>query len=125
MKSNTFRTESRDKVCLGKVWLSVHELRAIQVSEMSIETKIVLGNEYDDALRDALRAVLIRNGAVGLDKSWAVFGSQEIENLQVQLGDDRLEIEAETFVGLSIYGRRMTVEKLASQVRKQLTGDNG
>ncbi len=93
---------------------------------MSIETKkIVLGDEYDDALRDALRAVLIRNGAVGLDKSWAVFGSQEIENLQVQLGDERLEIEAETFVGLSIFGRQMTVEKIASQVRKQLTGDNG
>jgi hypothetical protein len=88
-----------------------------------LRQKIVLGDEYDDALRDALRAVLIRNGAVGLDKSWAVFGSQEIEDLQVQLGDERLEIEAETFVGLSIFGRQMTVEKIASQVRKQLIGN--
>jgi hypothetical protein len=81
---------------------------------------IILGDEYDDALRDALRAVLVRNGAVGIDKSWGVGGSQEIEALVIRLGSDLITIEAETFVGLTVAGPKAVVEDIALQVRQQL-----
>ena len=87
---------------------------------MDIEqTKIILGDEYDDDLRDALRVVLLNNGAVGLDKSWGVGGSQEIETLQVKLGNDLITIESETFVGLTIKGPKLVAENLAQQVHDQ------
>ncbi|AZG14876.1 hypothetical protein [Cupriavidus pauculus] len=80
------------------------------------EATIILGNEYDDALRDAIHTVLVRNGAVGIDKLWGVGGSQEIENLVVRLGIDLITIEAETFVGLTIAGPKAIVEDIARQV---------
>lgn len=88
---------------------------------MSKETVIViLGDEYDDALRDVLRAVLVSNGAIGIDKSWGVGGSQETEALVIRLGSDLITIEAETFVGLSVAGPKAIVEDIALQVRRQL-----
>ncbi|MCY1279420.1 hypothetical protein D9M70_281740 [compost metagenome] len=89
---------------------------------MSEETAtIILGDEYDDALRDALLAVLVRNGAVGIDKTWGVGGSQEVEVLVISLGGDLITIEAETFVGLTVSGSKAIVEDIALQVRRQLT----
>lgn len=85
---------------------------------------ITLGDEYDEVTRDALRTVLVRNGAVGIDKSWGVGGSQEIETLIVRLGSDLITVEAETFVGLTIVGPKAVVEDVARQVRQQLKKSN-
>lgn len=38
---------------------------------------VVVGNEFDDTLRDSIRIVLDRIGAVCVDKSWGLGGSQE------------------------------------------------
>jgi hypothetical protein len=84
------------------------------------EATIFLGNEYDDALRDAIHTVLVRSAAVGIDKLWGVGGSQEIETLVVWLGIDSITIEAETFVGLTIAGPKAIVEDIARQVRQIL-----
>jgi len=64
---------------------------------------IVLGDEYDDGLRNAMRVVLVNGGAVGIDASWEVGGSQEIEKIQVRLGSDLITIESETFIALSAF----------------------
>jgi len=85
------------------------------------QTTVILGDEYDDKLRAALRAVLKENNAVGLVPSWGVGGSQELETLRVRLGDDLIVIEAETFVGLSLTGRKVAVENLARKVRERLS----
>jgi hypothetical protein len=81
---------------------------------------IVLGDEHDDALRDALRIVLVSCGAVGVDASWAVGGSQEVETIQIKLGSDLVTIESETFVGLTISGPKLVIDDIAKQVRRQL-----
>lgn len=81
---------------------------------------VILGDEYDETLREALRTVLLRNGAISTDKSWGVGGSQEIETVKVKLGDDLITIESETFVGLTITGSSRIVESLAQEVREQL-----
>ncbi|WP_140419907.1 hypothetical protein [Achromobacter denitrificans] len=88
---------------------------------MRVEKKtIILGDEYDEALRDALRIVLVRNGAVGINKFFGVGGSQEVETLEVRIGDDLITIEAETFVGLTITGSSAAVDSLALQVKQRL-----
>jgi hypothetical protein len=81
---------------------------------------IVLGDEYDAVLRNALHIVLVRLGAVGLDKSWAVGGSQEIEVAEVELMGGKVKIESETFVGLTIFGPRFIVDEVAEKVRLEL-----
>lgn len=84
---------------------------------MSKEQKTInLGDEFDDALRDMLRIVLLKNQAVGVDKLWGVGGSQEIEVLQVRLGDELVTIESETYIGLTISGEKSLVEKIAKEV---------
>ncbi|MGE8435543.1 MAG: hypothetical protein ACN6P2_03255 [Pseudomonas palmensis] len=74
---------------------------------------IVLGDEYDAVLRNALHIVLVRFGAVGLDKSWAVGGSQEIEVAEVELMGEKIKIESETFVGLTIFGPGFIIDEVA------------
>jgi len=81
---------------------------------------IVLGDECDDALREALRAVIVKRGAVEIDKSWGVGGSQEIERLVVALSDAVVSIDAETFVGLTISGPKGIVEDIALEVKRRL-----
>lgn len=85
---------------------------------------VVLGDEYDDALKDALIAVLQKNGAVGIDKSWAVGGSQEIETFKVTFNNEIVNIESETFVGLTIAGPSDIIEKLEQQVHEHITNKN-
>ena len=88
---------------------------------MSMEqTKIILGDEYDDEIREILRVVLISNGAIEADKSWGVGGSQEIETMHIKLGGDLIVVEAETFIGLTITGPKSRIENLAQQVRNFL-----
>lgn len=77
---------------------------------------LILGAEYDDALRGALRDILIRLGAKGLAHDWGVGGSQELETAEVQVGADRVVVEAETFVGLSIHGPAELVERIRAMV---------
>lgn len=82
--------------------------------------KIILGDEFDEPLKEALRVVLARQGAVGLERSWGVGGSQEIETAQVRVGEDVLTVESETFVGLTLSGPKLVVDLLAQQVRQQM-----
>lgn len=86
--------------------------------------QIILGDEYDNKLRDILRSVLIRNGATELHQSWGVVGSQELETMQVELGSEKILIESETYIGLSITGSESVVDAIAAQVH-QVVSDEG
>ena len=79
--------------------------------------KIRLGDEFDDALRDAVRTTLAEKGAVLTGKSWGVGGSQEIESLEAMVGGERVLIEAETYVGLTMSGAKTIVERLVEAIR--------
>jgi hypothetical protein len=86
----------------------------IWVSDMSNENKsVVLGNEYDQQLREVLLRVLRSMGATALDRSIDIAGSQEIEAFNVMLGQQSLLIEAETYIGLSISGPADLVDTVA------------
>ena len=82
----------------------------------STQKTLILGAEYDDALRGVLRDVLTRLGAKGSAHDWGVAGSQELETVEVLVGVDTVVIEAETFVGLSISGPAKIVERIQGMV---------
>ena len=78
-----------------------------------MDVTVILGDEYDDPLRAKLMAVLRRLGAVQLGPPGrALAGSQEVEDLEVELDGRRLRIEAETYVGLSLSGAEEVVRKV-------------
>jgi hypothetical protein len=83
------------------------------------EITITLGEEYDERLWAALRVVLLRNGAVEVERSWGVGGSQEITTLTVQVNQAVVRVVAETYMGLSLVGPCSIVEPLAQQVRDE------
>ena len=76
----------------------------------------ILGAEYDDTLCEALLRVLMQLGAERLSHNWGVAGSQELESLEVLVGGDRILIEAETYIGLSICRPVEVVERIGGMV---------
>ena len=82
-------------------------------SDSTNQVTIVLGDEFDDALREKVVGVLRGLGAVQKGSSRALVGSQDFERFEVAVGGRELRVEAETYVGLSITGP----EDLVQQVR--------
>jgi len=74
--------------------------------------RIVLGPEWDDKLRTRLGDVLRGLAAVQTSSSWSPGGGGELETVEFSLGDQVLEVESETYIGLSIAGPRELVEKI-------------
>ncbi|HDR9090103.1 hypothetical protein [Burkholderia vietnamiensis] len=82
--------------------------------------KIVIGDEYDEALRKALSIAISEIGAEVVDKSGGVAGSQDLEVLVINVGGETMKIEAETFVGISVEGPELTVADFMKVVNKHL-----
>ncbi len=80
--------------------------------------KIALGPEHDEKLRDAVRDVLRQLGASQVRHDWGVAGSQELSALEVDLGDQRVLFEAETYMGLSITGPADLVDRIAERINE-------
>jgi hypothetical protein len=73
----------------------------------------VLGDEFDESLRQRLIDVLRKAGACQPAKGDRfTVGSQDLEKLDVEIGGHILHIEAETYVGLSITGSADLVEQV-------------
>jgi hypothetical protein len=81
---------------------------------------IRLGDEFDDALRDAVRTALAEMRAVPAEASWGLGGSQQIETLEVVIDGERVIVEAETYAGLTVTGAEVTVRRVAEAVRAVL-----
>jgi hypothetical protein len=75
---------------------------------------IILGDEFDDVLKDRLINKLKLLGAIPLSSDWSVAGSQELSSLSVRLGNEVIEIASETFIGLSISGPDELVDEIAA-----------
>ncbi|HRJ61790.1 MAG TPA: hypothetical protein PKZ97_10590 [Azospirillaceae bacterium] len=75
---------------------------------------VILGDEYDDALRARVFVILRRLGAETAGGDWALGGSQEVETVRVRLGGADLTVEAETYVGLSLTGPDDAVDRVTA-----------
>jgi hypothetical protein len=82
------------------------------------EIKVVLGDEYDEALKSELISVVKKIGGKIVKTDGGVAGSQEFHEAIAEIGNHRVRIESETYVGLSIAGDQATVEKLCHLLGK-------
>jgi hypothetical protein len=87
----------------------------------SNQTRVVLGDEYDDKLRRALLDTLREFSAQPIDHSYGVGGSQEIETFEIEIEGESIKVESETYVGLSIAGDERVVNRIAARVRQRLS----
>ena len=85
---------------------------------MKLEKTVVLGTEYDDELRDALRDVLIEMGGNVQGSEWTMGGSQELDSAAVRFGEELIIVESETYVGLSITGPEDLVNRIEQKLHK-------
>lgn len=80
----------------------------------------VIGNEYDEHIREALRDTLIDLGAEGELNLRGVAGSQDIESGEIKIDGRSLVVESETYVGLSLTGAEDLVRLVATEVAKRV-----
>jgi len=80
----------------------------------AVKKRLILGNEYDDKLRQALTDCLATMGAHTAADQRGLGGSQIIETKKIYLGKDLIVVEAETYVGLSISGEARLVDRIAA-----------
>lgn len=73
---------------------------------------VVLGNEWDAELGAALRRALGGMGAVQVEGSWGVGGSQEVSSARWSLEGVSIQVEAETYVGLSVTAPKPIIDRI-------------
>jgi hypothetical protein len=74
----------------------------------------LLGEQYDDALFQAVGRALQTMGASCSANSGAAGESQDIGSWTFAIGPDELLLEAETYKGLSVSGSPELVDKLVT-----------
>lgn len=86
----------------------------------SHEVTVVLGPEHDQHLRRVVLEVIVRLGGKLSKRDWGIGGSQEIETVETKIGTDRLVLEAETYVGLSLHGPSQLVHRIEAMVKAEM-----
>ena len=85
------------------------------------EATVVIGEEYDERVWEALRGVLRDLGASIVYEDWRLGGSQEIDRFAVELPAGRLCVESETYIGISISGSIILVESVRKMVAQRVS----
>lgn len=81
-------------------------------SKASNDKTVILGDEYDGALRARLFDVLRDLGAQMSGGARALAGSQDVETCRLRLDGAEVVVEAETYIGLSLSGPAEIVDKV-------------
>jgi hypothetical protein len=92
------------------------DFESIEFLDISMKVKIQLGNEYDLELRNALAEVMKSLGAVTKSHQWGVAGSQECESWTFEFQGTDIQVESETYIGLSIEGEKDIVDRLSKAI---------
>jgi hypothetical protein len=90
------------------------------LGDASAKHSIRLGDEHDEQLREALRAVILEMGGLAHERLLGLGGSQEVERVHIVVGEQSATIEAETYVGLSMQGDEQLVEAIFERVAMRL-----
>jgi hypothetical protein len=75
---------------------------------------ILLGSEFDQELRDQARCRLREIGATVMGTTLGVGGSQELSVEEWSIGDARVVLTAETYMGLSLGGPAAVVDRVST-----------
>lgn len=84
---------------------------------MNAQTKsTILGDEFDEILIDSIHTTLSTLKASSDGAEWSLAGSQEIETSKFIIDGVEIEIESETYIGITIRGDVSTVDRIAELV---------
>lgn len=89
---------------------------------MEMQT-VNLGNEFDDRLWSALRAVINELGGKVGRKDWGVVGSQELESFEVELMGTHIRVESETYIGITLTGMPSVVARIQELVASRMKSE--
>lgn len=78
---------------------------------------IVIGNEYDDNLKDALSLALKQMGAKEISKINALVGSQDISIYKFLVKNEIIRVEFETYIGLSLIGPKNLIREIEENIQ--------
>lgn len=94
---------------------------------MTNETQItiVLGDEFDQDLREDLLEVLRNLGATSGSGEWAMAGSQELEKISFEIRGALVDVEAETYIGLAIKGPEGVVNEIKKMIEMKQKRQSG
>lgn len=88
-------------------------------NEVSV-TKVV-GDEWDEALKARLLATLREMGGKQVRYLSGLGGSQELGVMVIALDSQEVQIESETYVGLSICGERSLIDRIVKRLEAMPT----
>jgi hypothetical protein len=80
-------------------------------------SRLVLGDEYDNAVFQRLSKAVARLGGTIKRREWALGGSQEVTTFDIELPEGKLEAIAETYIGLSLCGPGTLVARVARETQ--------
>lgn len=81
---------------------------------------VLLGDEYDDFLFETLINILKSMGAKYKSSLDAIIGSQDISKFIVNLSNEEIIIERETYIGLTITGNKKIINNIVSPIEMTL-----
>jgi hypothetical protein len=87
-------------------------------STKGADVKVVLGDEFDEDLRKKLGSVLKALGGKKISDEYGIGGSQELSEVIVVIGEARIVIESETYMGLSISGPEAVIQQICEWMQK-------
>ena len=81
---------------------------------------VLLGDEYDDFLFETLINILKSMGAKYKSSLDDIIGSQDISKFIVNLSNEEIIIERETYIGLTITGNKKIINNIVSLIEMTL-----
>ena len=84
---------------------------------------IIIGNEHDDNLKNALFLALKTMGAEKISQIDALAGSQDVSIYEFLVKNEKIKVESETYVGLSLVGPKHLIMEIENNVRLILKGN--
>ena len=87
--------------------------------QMNQPFELVLGEETDDRLLQALRSAITLMSGTIVESSYGVGGSQELIEYTITLPTGVVQLTSETYMGLTLRGPQPLVQSLAEAVHRQ------
>jgi hypothetical protein len=78
---------------------------------------IILGNEYDITLIEKLKKVLQAEEITLSSKLSGIAGSQDFLSYEFYIKGEKIKIEIETYIGISLIGPEILVNDLSSKIK--------
>lgn len=96
-------------------------LKGMDMFEHEAQYRAHLGEATDDPLCALLGEVLkVELGARQVDKWWGVGGSQEISCVRFQINHEIITVQAETYIGVDVFGPQSLVDDIMQRVQSKL-----